>query len=139
VIVLKKFFVFFVLFLCGCSNKVVLNCSYVDNSSILGSKKVNDVITFNNDKIVSYKRNIIFSLNSDVSRNSKSVYKIVKLEGKALKKYIGGKYRIKRNDDSVSMSFRSKRFNNLKYIGIDSSYGYEQVTSVYSELGFACK
>lgn len=136
-IVLKKFFVLFALFLCGCSNKVQLNCSYVDNSSILGSKKVNDIITFKDDEIISYERNIDFSLQSGI--NSKNAYKVVKLEGKVLKRYIGGKYKIKRRSNSISMSFSSKRINNLKYIGIDSNYSYEQAKSVYSELGFSCK
>lgn len=131
-------FVLLLFLLCGCSNKMVLNCNYVDNSSILGSKKVNDVITFNSDKIISYERNIDFSLHSGI-KDSKSVYRIVKLEGKALKKYIGGRYKIRRNSDLVSMSFRSKKLNNLKYIGIDINYGYDEVKSVYSELGFSCK
>lgn len=117
---------------------MVLNCSYVDNSSILGSKTVSDVVVFNNDKIISYKRNIDFNLHNGI-KGSKSVYMIVKLEGKSLKKYIGGKYKISRSGDSVNMSFNSRKFNNLTYIGIDSSYGYDQVISVYSELGFVCK
>ena len=136
---MKKFVCLFFLFLCGCSNKVQLNCSYVDNSSILGSKSINDIIVFNSDKIVSFERNINFSLHSDMNKDFRIVYRIVKLEGKALKKYIGGKYRIKRSSDLVSMSFRSKKINNLKYIGIDINYGYDEVKSVYSELGFSCK
>ncbi len=135
---MKKFFVLFILFLCGCSDRIILNCSYVDSSSILGSKKINDVIEFRNDAIISYKRNIDFSLHSDI-KDSRSVYRIVKLEGKALKKYIGGKYKMNRSDSIVSMSFSSKKFNNLKYIGIDISYGYDEVLSVYSNLGFVCK
>ena len=137
-IVLKKLFVLFVIFLCGCSNKTSLSCNYVDNSSILGSKKVNDIIEFRDDKIIYYKRNIDFSLHSGM-KDSRSVYKVIKLEGKALKKYIGGKYKISRSNDLVSMSFSSKRFNNLKYIGIDSNYSYEQVRGVYNNLGFECK
>ena len=117
---------------------MVLNCSYVDNSSILGSKKVNDIITFMDDKIISYRRNIDFNLHSDI-KDSRSVYRIIKFEGKALKKYIGGKYKISRGVSEVNMSFSSKRFTNLKYIGIDSNYSYEQVKGVYSELGFECK
>ena len=135
---MKKLFVLFILLLCGCSNKVVLNCSSVDSSSFLGIKKVNDIIAFKNDKIISYRRNIDFSLHDGI-KDLKSVYKIVKLEGKALKKYVGGKYRIKRNIDGVSMSFSARKVNNLKYIGIDSNYDYEQVVSFYSELGFECK
>ena len=131
-------FVLLIILLCGCSNKVVLNCSYLDNSSIFGSKKVNDIITFKGDRIISYNRNIDFILHNDM-KDSKSVYKIVKLEGKALKKYIGGRYKIKRNIDLVSMSFSSKKVNNLNYIGIDSSYGYEQIKNVYGDLGFSCK
>ena len=136
---LKKFLVLFVLFLCGCGNKAHLNCSYVDNSSILGSKKISDVIEFMDDEIISYKRNIVFSFHSEMNENSRSIYKLVKLEGKALKKYIGGRYRISRNDDSVSMIFSSRKPNNLKYIGIDGSYSYDDVLSVYGELGFSCK
>ncbi len=136
---MKKYFVLLFLFLCGCSNKTVLSCSYVDNSSILGSKKVSDVVVFKNEKIISYRRNIDFSLQSGMAKDSKSVYKIIKLEGKALKKYIGGKYKISCNSDSVSMSFNSKKFNNLKYIGLDSNYSYDEVKSVYSDLGFVCK
>lgn len=136
---MKRIFVLFILFLCGCSNKVILNCNYVDNSSIMGSKSVNDVIVFKNDKIIFFKRSIVFNSNSNIDTNLKNVYKVIKTEGKALKKYIGGKYRIKRNSDSVNMIFSSKKFNNLKYIGLDSNYGYDEVLSVYSELGFVCE
>ena len=136
-IVLRKFFVLFVLFLCGCSNKVQLNCSYLDNSSIFGSKKVNDIITFKDDKIIFYERNIDFSLQGGI--NSKNAYKVVKLEGKSLKRYIGGRYKIKRRSNSINMSFSSKRVNNLKYIGINNNYGYDEVVNVYSDLGFSCK
>ena len=136
---MKRIFVLFILFLCGCANKVQLNCNYVDNSSILGSKSVNDVIVFKNDKIIFFKRSIVFNSNSNIDTNLKNVYKVIKTEGKALKKYIGGKYRIKRNSDSVNMIFRSKKVNNLKYIGLDSNYGYDEVLSVYSELGFVCE
>ena len=135
---MKKVFVLFIFLLCGCSNKASLNCSYVDSSSILGSTKVNDVIEFRNDKIISYKRSIDFSLHSGI-KDLRSAYKAVKLEGKALKKYIGGKYRATHNSDSVSMSFSSKKTSNLKYIGIDSGYGYDQVINVYNSLGFSCK
>lgn len=134
---MKKFFVLLIFLLCGCSNKLVLNCSYVDNSSILGSKKVNDIITFKDDKIISYERNIGFSLQNGIS--SRSVYRIVKLEGKALKKYIGGKYKISKNNSDIGLVFSSKKINNLKYIGIDINYGYDHVLNVYSELGFVCK
>ena len=136
---MKKWYVLFVLFLCGCSNKVQLNCSYVDNSSILGSKSVNDVIVFKNDKIISFNRSIIFNSNSNIDTDLKTVYKVIKTEGKALKKYIGGKYKIRRNSDGVNMVFSSKRLNNLKYIGLDSEYGYDSVLGVYSELGFVCE
>lgn len=135
---MKKLFVLLVLFLCGCSNNNILKCSYVSNDSIFGSKRVNDILTFKDAKIVSYKRNINFNLNSGI-KDSRSVYKIIKLEGKALKKYIGGKYTIIRNSDLVSMSFSSKKTNNLKYIGIDANYNYEQVKSIYSDLGFNCE
>lgn len=137
-IILKKFLVLFLFILCGCSNKAVLNCSYTDNSSLIGSKEVSDIITFKNNKIFSYNRIIDFNLHSDI-KESKSVYKVVVLEGKALKKYIGGKYRISRDIDSVNMSFSSKKINNLKYIGIDSSYGYDEVLNLYNNLGFSCK
>ena len=136
---MKKWYVLFVLFLCGCSNKVQLNCSYVDNSSILGSKSVNDVIVFKSDKIISFNRSIIFNSNSNIDTDLKTVYKVIKTEGKALKKYIGGKYKIRRNSDGVNMVFSSKRLNNLKYIGLDSEYGYDSVLGVYSELGFVCE
>lgn len=134
---MKKLFLLFFLFLCGCSNKVSLSCSHIDNSSILGIKKVNDVIDFKNNIIISYKRNVILQGNSN--SDSKSVYKVVKLEGKALKKYIGGKYKISRNNDLVSMNFSSKKTNNLNYIGIDKSYSYDEVSSIYNEMGFECK
>ena len=135
---MKKFFVFLIFVLCGCANKVSLSCSYIDNSSILGCKKVNDIITFRDNKIISYERNIDFSLHSG-TKDLRSIYRIVKLEGKALRKYIGGKYKIRRSGNSVSMSFNSKKFNNLKYIGLDSNYSYDDVLSVYSDLGFSCK
>ena len=134
---MRRFFVLFVFFLCGCAGKVQLNCSYIDNSSIFGSKKVNDLIEFKKDRIIYFERNIDFNIN--LSGNKRDVYRIVKSEGKALKKYIGGKYRINYNSDSIDMVFHVKRFNNLKYIGIDSEYGYDSVLSVYSELGFECK
>ena len=135
---MKKLFVFLLFFLCGCSNKVILNCSYVDNSSILGSRKVNDIIKFGNDRIVSYNRNVSFYFRSGI-KDSSSIYKTIRLEGRALKKYIGGKYRVSKSGDGINMSFNSRKINNLKYIGVDSSYGYDQVMGVYNELGFVCK
>jgi hypothetical protein len=138
VIVLKKFFVLFVIFLCGCSSKSQLNCNYVDSSSIFGNKSVNDIIFFKNDRIISYRRGIVFNLHSGIA-DSSSVYKIVKMEGKALKKYIGGRYEISKSSNEVSFVFNSKKINNLNYIGIDSNYGYDEVRAVYNELGFECK
>ena len=135
---MKRFFVIFIVFFCGCSRNVNLNCSSVDNGFIFGSRTVNDVISFNDDKIISFKRGVYFDVNGDVDIDIKDVYKIVKLEGKALKKYIGGRYKIM-NSDGIHMIFTSKKFNNLKYIGIDSGYGYDEVLGVYNELGFSCK
>lgn len=125
--------------MCGCSTRSVLNCSYIDSSSILGSKRVSDVIEFRNDKIISFRRNIDFSLHDGMGKDIGTVRKLVKIEGKSLKKYINGRYRVNRNSDGVSLSFVAKRFSNLKYIGIDINYGYDQVLNVYSELGFSCK
>ena len=137
---MKKLYVLLILLLlCGCSNKVILNCNFVDSSSILGSKSIIDIITFKNNKIVSFERDINFSLHSDLNKDVKSIYKTVKLEAKSLKKYIGGKYRISKYSDSVKMSFNSKRIGNLIYIGIDGNYGYDDVLGVYSNLGFECK
>lgn len=136
---MKKLIILLILLFCGCSNKVNLNCSYVDNSSILGIKKTKDTIVLKNNKIISFNRNINFSLQSGVSDIS-SIYKVIKLEGKALKKYIGGKYKISKDNNSVSMIFNIKKINdNLNYIGIDTSYDYDEIVSVYSELGFSCK
>ena len=131
---MKRFFIFCTLFFCGCSNKIVLNCSSVNNDSILGSKHVDDVFIFESGEIVSFRRVIKYSLNSDV--DGKFAYKALKLEGKALKKYIGGKYKI---SDNVNMIFSAKGFDKLNYIGIDSSYGYDDIVNSYSNLGFECK
>lgn len=122
------------LFFCGCSNKIVLNCSSVNNDSILGSKFVNDVFIFEGGEIVSFRRVIKYSLNSEI--DSKFAYKALKIEGKALKKYIGGKYKI---SDNVNMIFSAKKFDRLNYIGVQSSYGYNDIVDVYSNLGFECK
>ena len=138
VIVLKKLLVLFFLFLCGCSNNTKLNCSYTDNSSILGTRQINDVLYFKNNHIVSYERSIIFTINSNIN-DVKSVYKSVKLDGKVLKKHIGGKYKISKNSSEVRLIFNSKKTNNLKYLGIDSDYSYDQVIDVYNGLGFTCK
>ncbi len=132
---MKRFLFIFLLVLCGCSNKVNLNCSYVDNSSIFGNKSIIDTFSFKNNHIISYERSIDYSVNNDI----RSVYKIVKLEGKALKKYIGGKYSMNKNNSSVVLVFNSKNVDNLKYIGIDNNYGYDEVISVYSGLGFDCQ
>ena len=119
---------------CGCSNKIVLNCTSVNNDSILGSKQVDDVFILEGDDIVSFRRVIKYNLNSDI--DSKLVYKALKLEGKALKKYIGGKYKI---NDNVNMIFSAKRFDRLNYVGIDSSYRYDDIVNFYNNLGFECK
>ena len=95
---------------------------------------MDDVFIFEGGKIVSFRRVIKYSLNSDV--DSKFAYKGLKLEGKALKKYIGGKYKI---SDNVNMIFSAKGFDKLNYIGIDSSYGYDDIVNSYSNLGFECK
>lgn len=138
VIVLKRLLVLFILLLCGCSNNTKLNCSYIDNSSILGSRRINDAVYFRNNHIVSYERSIIFNINGDIN-DIKSVYKSVKLDGKVLKKHIGGKYKISKNSSEVRLVFNSKKTGNLKYLGIDSDFSYDQVIDVYNGLGFSCK
>lgn len=135
---MKKLLTIFLLLLCGCSNNTKLNCSYADNSSILGSRQISDIVYFKNNHIISYERSIIFSINGDVN-DVKSVYKSVKLDGKVLKKYIGGKYKLSKNSSEVRLVFISKKTDNLNYIGIDSSYGYDQIISVYNNMGFSCK
>lgn len=135
---MKKLLAIFLLILCGCSNNTKLNCSYTDNSSILGSKQISDIVFFKNNLIVSYERSIIFSINGDIN-DIKSVYRSVKLDGKVLKKYIGGKYKISKNSSEVRLVFSSKKTSNLKYIGIDNSYSYDQVISVYNSMGFSCE
>lgn len=130
---MKRVILLISLFLFGCSNKTVLSCNYVDNGSILGSKNINDVFIFQNNRIVSYKRIVNYSISVD----SKLVYKYVKLDGKSLKKYIGGSYSIKNYDDYISLIFSSKNFDRLSYV--DSSYGYNDVLNAYGNLGFTCK
>lgn len=131
---MKRFFLLLALFVCGCSNKIVLDCSSVDSASILGSKQVDDVFVFESGKIVSFRRIIRYNLKDNI--DSRFVYKTLKLEGKALKKYIGGKYKI---TDNSNMIFSAKRFDRLNYIGIDSSYSYDNIVNIYSGLGFECK
>ena len=135
---MKKLLFLFIILLCGCSNNTKLNCSYIDNSSILGSKQVSDVVSFKNNHIIAYERSIIFNINSNIN-DVKSVYKNVKLDGKALRKHIGGKYKISKNSSEVRLVFNSKKTGNLKYLGIDSDFSYDQVIDVYNGLGFSCK
>ena len=132
---MKRLFVLISMFLFGCSNKIVLNCSYVDSSFLLGNKNTNDVFIFKNNRIISYKKVIIFDINDDTDR--KLVSKYVKLDGKSLKKYIGGNYSIKNYDDRISLIFNTKNFDKLNFV--DSSYGYDDVLNAYSSLGFMCK
>ncbi|MBO5183115.1 MAG: hypothetical protein J6B64_01830 [Bacilli bacterium] len=111
-----------------------MNCNYVDYSCIYGVRSVYDRLVFENDKLVSFNRNIVVSVHDNLN-----VKKSLKLEGKAFKKLVGGKYRLSDGGDNVKLVLKAKPSSNFNYIGIDVNDGYENIKSSYSSLGFSCK
>ena len=133
---------FLLIFLCvGCSKSVTLNCSYTDINSIYGVKKFNDTLVFKDDELVSFRREINFNLYSDMIGSVKNIYKSMKNEGIAFKKSIGGKYSVSKSSSSVTMILKVDKFknDNLNYIGVDVSNGYNEMKTDYKNNGFSCK
>lgn len=137
---MKKYLVLFILLMCGCSNKTTLTCTYIDQTSIYGIKKIVDKIYFKNDKITSYEKSIDFTLNNEIKETNKT-YKIIKNEAKTLKKYIGGKYKINKTNKNINMLFTVNKIkkDNLKYINIDIEKNYIKTKEIYTNKGFECK
>lgn len=133
---MKKYLILLVLLICGCANKQTLTCTYIDQTSIYGTKKITDTIIFNNTIPVIYKKNINFTLNNEIKENSK-IYKTIKLEAKTLKKYIKGKYKITRENETIKMNFTSNKKFNLNYITTNNEY--ENIKTDYENKGYECK
>ncbi len=133
---------FLLIFLCvGCSGRVSLSCSYSDINSIYGVKNINDYLVFKGDKLISFRRNINFSVYSDMSGSIRTIYKSMKKEGRVFKKFVGGKYRVSRSNGGVNMILTVEEFNNnnLSYIGIDVNDNYSSFLDTYESMGFSCK
>ena len=133
---MKKYLIILILLLCGCKNKQILTCKYIDNTSIYGKKIITDTIIFNNTVPVTYKKNINFTLNNEIKEKNK-IYKTIKLEAKTLKKYIKGKYKIIKQNDNINMFFTSNKKFNPNYITTNTDY--ENIKKDYENIGYECK
>ena len=133
---MKKYLIILLFLLCGCQKKTTLTCKYIDNTSIYGKKIITDTIIFNNTVPVTYKKNINFTLNTEIKEKNK-IYKTIKLEAKTLKKYIKGKYKIIKQNDNINMFFTSNKKFNLNYITTNTKY--ENIKQEYENIGYECK
>lgn len=131
-----KKYLLILLLLCGCQNKQILTCKYIDQTSIYGKKITTDTIVFRNDTPITYKKNITFTLNNDIKEKNKT-YKTIKLEAKTLKKYIKGKYKIQKQNDNINMTFTSNKKFNITYITTNTDY--ETIKKDYENIGYECK
>ena len=138
---MKKYLILLLLFCIGCSKNVNLNCTITDNNSIYGNKKISDTLIFKNDKLIKFTRTIKFSFYNDMTYNIKNVYKSMKNEAKTFKKFVGGKYKIGKDSNSITTINNTKKFKDekLSYIGIDNNSNYTTIKSNYKDMGFSCK
>lgn len=137
---MKKYLFFLIFFCIGCSRHVSLNCSYSDINSIYGVKVINDTLVFKSDRLISFKRDIDFNFYSDMVGNIRSVYKGMKKEGRAFKKFIGGKYSVSKSSSGVNLVLTVSDFNNkLSYFGINEDDGYSDMLETYESMGFSCE
>ena len=133
---MKKYLIILIFLLCGCQNRQILTCKYINNTSIYGKKKTTDTIIFNKNTPITYKKNITFTLNTEIKEKNK-IYKTIKLEAKTLKKYIKGKYKIQKQNDNINMTFTSNKKFNLNYITTNTDY--ENIKKDYENIGYECK
>lgn len=133
---MKKYLIILIFLLCGCQNKQILTCKYIDQTSIYGIKNITDTITFKNNILITYKKNINFTLNNEIKEKNK-IHKTIKLEAKTLKKYIKGKYKITKQNNSIIMNFKSNKKFNLNYITTNTDY--ENIKKDYEIKGYECK
>lgn len=133
---MKKYLIFLICLICGCQNKITLTCKYIDQTSIYGKKAITDIIIFKNNIPIIYKKNIYFTINNEIKEKN-NIHKIIKLEGKALKKYIRGKYKIQKQNNTINMNFTSYKKFDLSYITTNTNY--EDIKQDYESKGFECK
>ena len=133
---MKKYLIFLICLICGCQNKITLTCKYIDQTSIYGKKTITDIIIFKNNIPIIYKKNIYFTINNEIKEKN-NIHKIIKLEGKALKKYIRGKYKIQKQNNTINMNFTSYKKFDLSYITTNTNY--EDIKQDYESKGFECK
>ena len=133
---MKKYLIILIFLLGGCQNKQILTCKYIDYTTIYGKKITTDTIIFNKNIPITYKKNINFTLNTEIKEKNK-IYKTIKLEAKTLKKYIKGKYKIQKQNDNINMFFTSNKKFNLNYITTNTDY--ENIKKDYENIGYECK
>lgn len=133
---MRKYMIFLFLFCIGCSRQTNLTCTYIDQTSIYGVKKITDNLTFKNDKLISYERIINFKIDERFINSSNDIYKFIKKESKTIKKYINGKYKISRSNSYINSIISIKKFNNndLSYLKIDM----DNIKESYESLSFIC-
>jgi len=139
---MKKWFLFFILFCFGCSNTSVLKCTYTDNNLVYGDSTISDTLEFKDDKLVHFVRENYVKFYNNTTSSVNSVYKIMKREGKLFKKYVSkSKYKVKKDSNSVVLSINLNVSSNsdLSSIGVDVNSSYDEMKINYSDMGFSCK
>lgn len=137
---MKKYLIILLLFCIGCSNKKTLTCTYIDKSSIYGTKTITDNLKFKNDKLTSFKRNINFNIEEPFTKYKKNIYNSMKQEAKTFKKYIGGKYKIVKNNNQINLIINIKKIkkNNFSYMKIVID-NYNDSKESYNSIKFECE
>lgn len=137
---MKKYLIILIFLCIGCSSKTILTCTYIDQTSIYGTKTTIDTLTFKNEKLTAYQRNINFTLENEMTKNINNIYKSMKQETKTFKKYIGGKYKMNKRTNQINLTINIKKVktNDFSYIKINTN-DYSTTKKSYESLGFTCE
>ena len=55
---MKKYLIILIFLLCGCQNRQILTCKYIDYTSIYGKKIITNTITFKKNITITKKKKI---------------------------------------------------------------------------------
>lgn len=137
---MRKYLIILIFICIGCSSKTILSCTYIDQTSIYGTKIITDNLTFKNDKLISYQRNIEFNIEDYFTKYKNNIYKSMKQEAKIFKQYIGGKYKINKKNNQINLMINIKKIrnNDFSYIKINID-DYTSAEHSYQSIKFICE
>lgn len=137
---MKKYLIILIFLCIGCSSKNILSCTYVDQTSIYGTKIITDNLTFKNEKLISYQRKIDFNIEDNFIKYKNNIYKYMKQEAKTFKQYIGGKDKINKKNNQINLMINIKKIrnNDFSYIKINID-DYASSKNSYQSINFTCE